>query len=98
MSKKRKSSPKKSSKGTRKAKQKPPVASVAPGVPLDPFIVKRKPQIAFVIHITHDAKDKMADIKKKEGLASLSDAIMDAVDHYHASLQKNGRKDKNTDM
>lgn len=89
---------KKKQKPSPKAKRKTPDTFLEPGVPLDPFIMRRKPQIAFVIHITHDAKDKMADIKKKGGLASLSDAIMDAVDHYHASLQKNGSTTKNSDV
>lgn len=66
-------------------------ANTNPGVPLDPpepVTNKRKPTLCLMTHITLDAQDKAEYIKNKMGLDCLSDAIMDALDFYHASLSK----------
>lgn len=75
-----------------KARPTPPAATERPQiddleVPQLPDPPKhRKTAICLMTHLTVEARDKAEAIRKKERSATLSDAIMDALDHYHAIL------------
>lgn len=49
----------------------------------------KRHQLALLVHISLDVRDKLEEIKKKKQLECLSDAIMEAIDTYHAELFDN---------